>query len=212
MANSSSSRSRQSTLSSFFPSVSAGRIRHDSPKSSVKHSKPTLRPKRIITPPLWEATSVDVARAGAALSKRKPSDVSPFVNLKVDNAGDLGKGVFAASDIPRGSLVIEYRGTRISWTEGEDRLVEADNDVGYIFFVEYKSTKFALDASEPLPKWGIARFVNHSYLHPNLKAKVVCVNKEPRLVFFAAKSIPTGEQLLVDYGDRTSSVPWLMNS
>ncbi|KAL0207065.1 hypothetical protein P9112_012776 [Eukaryota sp. TZLM1-RC] len=182
------------------------------PQPQPKPALRTRRPLRTIRSPPWEATSKDLSEAAKRIAARSPSCFDPFVPLEIKNAHPIGLGVFASDNISRGSLLLEYMGERISWKDGEEILINSDSEVGYVFFVEYKSTKFALDATEPHPCWGYGRYVNHSYLNPNVKSKVVPVNRIPRLVFFACRDISKGEQLFVDYGDRTSSLPWLLNS
>ena len=56
------------------------------------------------------------------------------------------------------------------------------------------------------------RFINHSKQH-NIKPKLVVLNDESRILFFATRDIVKGEELLYDYNDRSKEAmlahPWL---
>ena len=57
---------------------------------------------------------------------------------------------------------------------------------------------------------GAGRMVNDNWTNPNCKVKVLSPetpsSDQPRLGFFALKSIAADEQLSFDYGDK--SLPW----
>ena len=59
----------------------------------------------------------------------------------------------------------------------------------------------------------IGRLINHWRKVANLTTKVVVVEEQPRLCFFAARDILEDEELFYDYGEKNSSIildnPWL---
>lgn len=48
-------------------------------------------------------------------------------------------------------------------------------------------------------------FINHSEVRKNCRAKVLLVNSEHRIAFFATKTMNAGEELFFDYGKRFKS-------
>ena len=61
----------------------------------------------------------------------------------------------------------------------------------------------------------IGRLINHSKKSPNLHPRIVSVQKQPKIVFVAAREISVGEELSYDYGERREEAlqyfPWLKN-
>ena len=59
------------------------------------------------------------------------------------------------------------------------------------------------------------RYINHSRKNANLLPRLVPINNQPRILFFASREIQEGEELVYDYNDHTSeavaSHPWLTN-
>ncbi len=94
-----------------------------------------------------------------------------------------GLGLFAESDIPKGSCIIEYVGPEISKAEEE-----TINSL-YLFEVNARKT---IDGS---PRYNKARYINHSCR----------ANSEPnihkgRVFIHALRNIKAGEELNYDYG------------
>ena len=58
--------------------------------------------------------------------------------------------------------------------------------------------------------------INHSYLHPNLKSKVIELPDSIHLCLFAKKPIQIGDELNYDYHDRRMRTciynPWLKST
>lgn len=105
---------------------------------------------------------------------------------------DSGKGLFTKKPIPKGTLIVEYKGRVTTWKE-----VEGEEN-GYIYFVNnqyvidarpYKSAlaKFANDARGLSKVKGL--FNNSEYVEEN--GKVYIKSK---------KDIPAGAEIFVGYG------------
>ncbi|PIC31063.1 hypothetical protein B9Z55_022098 [Caenorhabditis nigoni] len=128
-----------------------------------------------------------------------------------------GRGLRTTVAFEKDDFVIEYKGDMILHSEA--RAIEAryslDEKIGsYMFFFEFEGRKWCVDATAETKYKG--RLVNHSFKHPNLKAKVIKINNTHYLILAAKHSIEIGEELLYDYGDRSSEViannPWLRSS
>lgn len=104
--------------------------------------------------------------------------------IKESLQGDVGKGLFAKSDIKKGTFIIEYTGIPLPTKE-------ADEHPGrYLFEVDEKLT------INGEPEWNTARYINHS-CDPNVEAEI----EDGHINIYAIKPIRAGEELYIDYGD-----------
>ncbi len=97
-----------------------------------------------------------------------------------------GQGLFANSEIPAGTQIIEYRGERISKCQSRERC-QTNND--YIFAIDDETD---LDGNIEL---NLARLINHS-CEPNSEAFL----KEGRIWIVATQTIHSGEEITFNYG------------
>jgi SET domain-containing protein len=111
--------------------------------------------------------------------------------IQVKKSGIHGKGVFAARDISKGEIVIEYVGEIISAKEAEDRHPHDPADPNHTFYFQVDEDK-VIDA---LHGGNSARWINHCCT-PNCKPDVV----DGRVFIKAKKNISMGEELNYDYG------------
>ena len=108
-----------------------------------------------------------------------------------------GKGVFARTDIPKDTKIIEYVGERITKKESERRAETQLNSVNgrkskgqvYIFTI---NKRYDIDGNIPQNK---ARRINHSCA-PN------CVSfiEKGKVWIYSLKKIREGDELTYDYG------------
>ena len=73
---------------------------------------------------------------------------------------------------------------------------------------------FSIDATEDSSEFGFGRMINHSKKRKNCFPKlVVDFSEQPHICFFAHREVHVDEELLFDYGDRSSAslfeCPWL---
>src|SRR6185369_6914044 len=97
-----------------------------------------------------------------------------------------GQGLFARSEIPANTQIIEYVGERISKRQSLERCEAGDDYV------------FALDGDTDLDgnvEWNLARFINHS-CEPNSDARPM----EGRIWIVARRTILSGEEITFNYG------------
>ncbi len=103
-----------------------------------------------------------------------------------------GSGVFAARDIPAGTVIVEYTGERISSAEADRRHPVNPDDPFHTFF-------FALSTGEVIDGGAggnDARWIYHS-CEPNCEAEE---SDDGRVFVVALQPIEAGDELFYDYG------------
>lgn len=106
----------------------------------------------------------------------------PAVNVKKSSAG---LGLFAAEDIAKDQLIIEYTGDRIDSDEANER--------GGLYLFEVNEN-LTIDGSD---KKNTARYINHA-CNPNAEAEHEIT--EDRIYIRAAQDIKKGEEITITYG------------
>ena len=107
-----------------------------------------------------------------------------------------GKGLFTKDPIKRGSVVIEYKGEIIPWSECLKR--ENAGKGGYFMYV---SSKHCIDA-RPTTEY-LARYANDAKGFTKvegLKNNSFYEMRGKRVFIVARKNIPAGTEILVGYG------------
>ncbi|ODV83714.1 hypothetical protein CANARDRAFT_29704 [[Candida] arabinofermentans NRRL YB-2248] len=130
--------------------------------------------------------------------KNETADVSIF------HAGSKGYGMRANSDIPAGSLVVEYKGEIVDNKLYETRKIQYDDEgVKHFYFMQIKDNEI-IDATKMA---SIGRFCNHS-CDPNAYVEKWVVKKRFRMGIFAKRTIRKGEEITFDYNvDRYGAKP-----
>jgi SET domain-containing protein len=131
-----------------------------------------------------------MTQARAAKTPRPPS--SPPAGgrrIQVRRSGVHGKGVFAVAPIPKGDVIIEYKGEVISWPEALRRHPHDPTDPNHTFYFHIDDQN-VIDA-----KYGgnAARWINHACA-PNCEADEI----DGRVFIKALRKLQPGEEL--DYG------------
>jgi SET domain-containing protein len=101
-----------------------------------------------------------------------------------------GRGVFATRKVPAGTLLIEYRGERISDEEADRRYPFNEDERHHTFL-------FRLDDGSVLDAGvggNAAKYINHS-CDPNCEA----VEEDGHIFIYALRDIRKGEELVYDY-------------
>jgi SET domain-containing protein len=94
-----------------------------------------------------------------------------------------GLGLFAESEIPKNSCIIEYIGPQITKEQEEKSRSK------YLFEIHARKT---IDGA---PRWNTARYINHS-CRPNCEPNI----HKGRVFIHAKRKIKPGEELNYDYG------------
>jgi SET domain-containing protein len=111
--------------------------------------------------------------------------------IETRQSGVHGKGVFALEDIPKGEVIIEYKGEVISWKEALRRHPHNPAEPNHTFFFHINE-KHVIDGGS---KGNSARWINHS-CKPNCEADEI----GDRVFIKSIKKIKAGEELNYDYG------------
>ncbi|HVZ52260.1 MAG TPA: SET domain-containing protein [Pseudolabrys sp.] len=101
---------------------------------------------------------------------------------------DTGLGLFATEPIKKRTLIIEYRGRRISNKRAAE--LEWIRSNKYLFEL---NSRWTIDGKA---RSNIARYVNHS-CKPNAEAELI----RGRMMFRAVKNIAAGAEITIDYGE-----------
>ena len=99
-----------------------------------------------------------------------------------------GKGVFAATLIPKGTRIIEYKGTRMTEEAADEKYGDDESPHTFLFLLDDKTV---IDANR---RGNSARWINHS-CDPNCETN----EEDGRLFIDAIRDIRRGEELSYDY-------------
>jgi uncharacterized protein len=116
-----------------------------------------------------------------------------FLEVKESTIPNSGKGLFTKTFIPKGTLIVEYKGRRTTWKEVED-----DYKNGYIYFI---SNSKVIDAKSY--KKALGRYANDAKGLSRIKSignNSVYEVDDDKVFIKAVKDIPAGSEILVDYG------------
>ena len=117
------------------------------------------------------------------VTKRKPRR-----RFTVRNSGIHGKGVFAATLIPKGARIIEYKGVHMSEDAADQKYGDDESPHTFLFLLD---NKVVIDANR---RGNSARWINHS-CDPNCETN----EEDGRLFIDAIRDIRRGEELTYDY-------------
>jgi SET domain len=120
-------------------------------------------------------------------------------NVSICASMKHGYGLFSEENISAGQFVIEYVGEIITDKEAERRgnFYEM-NKCSYLFNLINcrENCLYSVDAALLGNK---SRYINHSAKHANLKAEVLVIQGNTKIVFYALRNIYKGEEFLFDY-------------
>ena len=108
--------------------------------------------------------------------------------ITVRNSGIHGKGVFAATSIPKGTRIIEYKGARMREEAADEKYGDDESPHTFLFLLDDKTV---IDANRC---GNSARWINHS-CDPNCETN----EENGRLFIDAIRNIRCGEELTYDY-------------
>ena len=109
----------------------------------------------------------------------------------VRRSGIHGRGVFAAGPIRKGTVIIEYKGKRVSWDQAMARPDSVGTDAAHTFLFELDDGRVI----DPRVRGNAARWINHS-CDPNC---ATYEDRDGRVFIEAKRGIRPGEELSYDY-------------
>ena len=101
-----------------------------------------------------------------------------------------GRGVFALTDIPTGTRLMEYLGERITHREADRRYAAEHEHSPHTMLFSVDDTT-VIDATR---RGNSARYINHS-CNPNCEA----IEEEGRIFIETLRRVPAGTELTYDY-------------
>jgi uncharacterized protein len=132
--------------------------------------------------------------------KSKKADRSPLIRtpsvaqhpgIEVRDSGVHGKGVFATTDLPKNTTLVEYVGEILTWKKAQKRHPHNPDDPNHTFFF-HVDDKVVIDAAVG---GNDARWINHA-CRPNCEPDDV----DGRIFIKTIKKVRAGEELFYDYG------------
>lgn len=122
-------------------------------------------------------------------------------NIYLARSKIQGLGLYAARDIEKHTMVIEYIGEmiRAELAECREKRYEAANRGIYMFRLDEQRV---IDATLC---GGLARYINHS-CNPNCVAEAVEVDRDLRIIIFANRRIARGEEVHFSLLPRNQSI------
>jgi len=116
------------------------------------------------------------------------------LRIKTSTLPGAGKGLFTKVFIPKGTLIVEYRGTITTWKEVDH--TEGEN--GYIYYIKRNYVIDARPHSDAL-----ARYANDARGLTRVKGitnNAEYTEKGLQVFIVARKDIPANSEILVTYG------------
>ncbi|XP_063696250.1 histone-lysine N-methyltransferase 2C-like isoform X2 [Culicoides brevitarsis] len=173
-------------------------------KQSVTWKKPhTQRTGSTSQRPTFVSTNTVAGEVACPYSKQfVHSKSSQYKKMKQEWRNNVflarskiqGLGLYAARDLEKHTMVIEYIGEiiRSELSERREKQYEDKNRGIYMFRLDEERV---VDATL---SGGLARYINHS-CNPNCVTEIVEVDREVRIIIFAKRRINRGEELSYDY-------------
>jgi SET domain-containing protein len=114
--------------------------------------------------------------------------------LKKSTLPGAGKGLFTKKDIPKGTVIVEYKGRIHTWDE-------VKHEDGYNAYLYYINSKRVIDA-KPYKK-ALARYANDARGWSKMKGlrnNAEYIEKNQRCYIKSTRKILKGEEIFVGYG------------
>src|SRR5690348_7740538 len=114
--------------------------------------------------------------------------------LKKSRLPGAGKGLFTKEPIPKGTVIVEYKGRVTTW----DEIKHEDGRNGYLYYVNSKNV---INAKPYVKSFG--RYANDAMgrVRVNgLRNNSEYIEKNKRCYIKATKNIKAGEEIFVGYG------------
>jgi uncharacterized protein len=99
--------------------------------------------------------------------------------------GIYGLGLFAATDLPRKTYLLDYTGKLLTTAQADEKGGQ------YLFEI---NSRWTLDGTD---RKNLARYINHS-CRPNCETDTR--DREKRVIIYALRNIKAGEELTYNYG------------
>ncbi|KAM3604228.1 uncharacterized protein V6R79_008192 [Siganus canaliculatus] len=176
------------------------------PKTSSLSTSLVIRPQPQVVSNSSARSNQNVAQGEGGAPHNKPPVVHPRssqyrwmksewrANVYLGRSRIQGLGLFAARDIEKQTMVIEYNGTilRNEVAIRKEKTYRSQNRAVFMFRID---SEHVVDASRT---GGIARYINHSCA-PNCVAEVVTFERGYKIIISCIRRVDKGEELCFDY-------------
>ncbi|XP_068197773.1 histone-lysine N-methyltransferase 2C [Antennarius striatus] len=176
------------------------------PKTSSPYTSLVIRPQPQAVSGSTARSNQNVAQGEGGAPHSKPPVVhhrsSQYrwmksewrANVYLARSHIQGLGLFAARDIEKQTMVIEYNGTilRNEVAIRKEKVYRSQNRAVFMFRID---SEHVVDATRT---GGLARYINHSCA-PNCAAEVVTFERGYKIIISCVRRIEKGEELCFDY-------------
>ncbi|XP_037837713.1 histone-lysine N-methyltransferase 2C isoform X3 [Kryptolebias marmoratus] len=176
------------------------------PRTSSSYTTLVIRPQPQVVSSSSARSNQNVAPGEGGVPHNKPPVVHPRssqyrwmksewrVNVYLARSRIQGLGLFAARDIEKQTMVIEYNGTvlRNEVAIRKEKVYRSQNRAVFMFRID---SEHVVDATQ---SGGIARYINHSCA-PNCVAEVVTFERGYKIIISCIRRVEKGEELCFDY-------------
>uniref|UniRef100_A0A8C4EJ29 [histone H3]-lysine(4) N-methyltransferase n=1 Tax=Dicentrarchus labrax TaxID=13489 RepID=A0A8C4EJ29_DICLA len=176
------------------------------PKTSSPYTSLVIRPQPQAVSSSSARSNQNVAQGEGGAPHSKPPVVHPRssqyrwmksewrANVYLARSRIQGLGLFAARDIEKQTMVIEYNGTilRNEVAVSKEKIYRSQNRAVFMFRID---SEHVVDATRT---GGLARYINHSCV-PNCVAEVVTFERGYKIIISCSRRVEKGEELCFDY-------------
>ncbi|XP_044075818.1 histone-lysine N-methyltransferase 2C isoform X5 [Siniperca chuatsi] len=176
------------------------------PRTSSPYTSLVIRPQPQAVSSSSARSNQNVAQGEGGAPHSKPPVVHPRssqyrwmksewrANVYLARSRIQGLGLFAARDIEKQTMMIEYNGTilRNEVAIRKEKIYRSQNREVFMFRID---SEHVVDATRT---GGLARYINHSCA-PNCVAEVVTFERGYKIIISCIRRIEKGEELCFDY-------------
>ncbi|XP_044224947.1 histone-lysine N-methyltransferase 2C isoform X3 [Thunnus albacares] len=176
------------------------------PRTSSAHTSLVIRPQAQAVSSSSARSNQNVAQGESGAPHSKPPVVHPRssqyrwmksewrANVYLARSRIQGLGLFAARDIEKQTMVIEYNGTilRNEVAIRKEKVYRSQNRAVFMFRID---SEHVVDATRT---GGLARYINHSCA-PNCVAEVVTFERGYKIIISCIRRVEKGEELCFDH-------------
>ncbi|XP_074545267.1 histone-lysine N-methyltransferase 2C isoform X4 [Halichoeres trimaculatus] len=176
------------------------------PRTCSPFTSLVIRPQPQVVSSSSARSNQNVAQGEGGTAHSKPPVVHPRssqyrwmksewrANVYLARSRIQGLGLFAAKDMEKQTMVIEYNGTilRNEVAVSKEKMYRSQNRAIFMFRID---SEHVVDATR---SGGLARYINHSCA-PNCVAEVVTFERGYKIIISCLRRVEKGEELCFDY-------------
>ena len=122
--------------------------------------------------------------------RARPPNVPDFLEVKTSTIPNAGNGLFAKRSLPKGTVLGEYIGERLSFEEAKGR------DSSYMMYADERGPNGG-QVIDGRTMENPMRWPNHDPANANARAELY----GKRILFVTTKPVVKGREIKIDYGE-----------